>query len=346
MPPRITQRDIARAAGVSHVTVSLALRDHHSISKETRDRIKAIADQIGYAPDPMLVGLSAYRRSVRPAAYQSNIGWINAHQNPADLYVGEYREYYDGALQRAKELGYIVESVNLSEFNYDPQSIARVLRSKGIHCLVLAPCERTGSELHIDFSRYCAVRLGYSYRFPALHTVTNAQFRTATQATERLMALGYQRIGLVLSEDVNKRTAWNFLGGFNAALQDLPQSRRIPPCSLNPHEADKIARWLTKNKVDCVLGQGYWLLQILRDKGMQVPEDLGYADLALNRDESRVSGMSQNACLSGVAAIDLLNGMMQRGETGIPDVPMHLYTEGQWIEGTTVQERHPSSLTE
>ncbi|XHR27101.1 MAG: LacI family DNA-binding transcriptional regulator [Chthoniobacteraceae bacterium] len=342
MPPRITQRDIAKAAGVSHVTVSLALRDHHSISKETRDRIKAIAEEIGYAPDPMLVGLSAYRRSARPAAYQSNIGWINGHQNPADLYIGEYREYYAGTLQRAKELGYILESIHLSEFGYDPQSIMRVLRSKGIQGLVLAPSEKTGAEFRIDFSRFSAVRFGYSYNYPVLHTLSNAQFRTVTKAVERILAMGYERIGMILSEDVNKRTAWNFQGGFNAAMQEVPPRHRVAPISVNSADKKGIAHWLQKHKVDCILGQGYWLLYILKELGIRVPDDIGYADIALNRQEAIVSGMMQNSFLSGVAAVDLLNGMMQRSETGIPEVPMHLYTEGQWFEGSTVKAHvHP-----
>ncbi len=346
MPPRITQRDIAKAAGVSHVTVSLALRDHHSISKATRERIKAIAEEIGYAPDPMLVGLSAYRRSERPAAYQSNLGWINGHHNPADLYIGGYREYYEGTLHRATELGYILEKINLSEYGYDPQSIMRVLRSKGIKGLVLAPSENPGAELRIDFSRFCAVRFGYSYNYPILHTVSNAQFRTVTKAVEHLLALGYQRIGMILSQDINRRTAWNFQGGFNAAMQEVPARHRVAPVSFKIEDKKGIARWIQKHKVDCILGHGYWLMyNVLGDIGIRVPEDMGYADIAVNQEDMTASGMRQNSFLSGVAAVDLLNGMMQRSETGIPEVPIHLYTEGLWFEGKTVRTQAGSKLS-
>ena len=40
--------DIAERAGVAPSTVSRALRDHARISKETRTRIKQIADEMGF----------------------------------------------------------------------------------------------------------------------------------------------------------------------------------------------------------------------------------------------------------------------------------------------------------
>jgi LacI family transcriptional regulator len=59
---RVTLRDIAKAAGVSHVTVSLALRNQAQIPTATRNRIRSLADKMGYVPDPALGRLNAYRR--------------------------------------------------------------------------------------------------------------------------------------------------------------------------------------------------------------------------------------------------------------------------------------------
>jgi LacI family transcriptional regulator len=63
----ITQRDLAKMAGVSHTTVSLALRQHPSISDETRARILKLAHKLSYRPDPMLAALNAYRVKRAPA---------------------------------------------------------------------------------------------------------------------------------------------------------------------------------------------------------------------------------------------------------------------------------------
>lgn len=48
---RPTIKDIAQLAGVSHVTVSQALRDFPSISDATKANIRRIADEIGYSPN-------------------------------------------------------------------------------------------------------------------------------------------------------------------------------------------------------------------------------------------------------------------------------------------------------
>lgn len=55
-PGRLTQRDIARLAGVSQTTVSLVLNDRPDaarIAPETRERVLRVIRETGYAADPM-----------------------------------------------------------------------------------------------------------------------------------------------------------------------------------------------------------------------------------------------------------------------------------------------------
>src|SRR5512145_2029520 len=47
----VTIKDIAKLAGVTHSTVSRSLNDSPLVSAETRERIKAIAREQGYAPN-------------------------------------------------------------------------------------------------------------------------------------------------------------------------------------------------------------------------------------------------------------------------------------------------------
>ncbi|RIV40221.1 LacI family DNA-binding transcriptional regulator [Micromonospora radicis] len=66
MPPaprRVTQRDIARLAGVSQATVSLVLNNRSDadvrIAPETRDRVLRVIAETGYAADPVARRLAA-----------------------------------------------------------------------------------------------------------------------------------------------------------------------------------------------------------------------------------------------------------------------------------------------
>jgi LacI family transcriptional regulator len=48
-----TLQDISRIAGTSHVTVSMALRDHPRISLRRREQIKQLAREMNYQPNPI-----------------------------------------------------------------------------------------------------------------------------------------------------------------------------------------------------------------------------------------------------------------------------------------------------
>lgn len=58
---KVTIKDIARAAGVSHPTVSRALNDNPAISKATSERIKKLAVKMGYVPNASARGLKTSR---------------------------------------------------------------------------------------------------------------------------------------------------------------------------------------------------------------------------------------------------------------------------------------------
>ena len=49
--PRVSIKDIARQAGVSHSTVSRALSDSPLVSAQTKNRIRLLAGDLGYSPD-------------------------------------------------------------------------------------------------------------------------------------------------------------------------------------------------------------------------------------------------------------------------------------------------------
>lgn len=58
---RITINDIAKASGYSKTSVSFAFNDPGRISEKARKKILAVADQLGYIPDPLARSLSLRR---------------------------------------------------------------------------------------------------------------------------------------------------------------------------------------------------------------------------------------------------------------------------------------------
>lgn len=64
MAKRVTSVDVARLAGVSQSTVSRTFGVDSSIAPETRDKVRAAADQLGYAPNAIARSLITNRTNI------------------------------------------------------------------------------------------------------------------------------------------------------------------------------------------------------------------------------------------------------------------------------------------
>ena len=344
---RITQKDVAKEAGVSHVAVSLALRGHRGIPSSTRQRIEEIAKRLGYTPDPMLKALASYRRMQKPPSFQSTLGWINTWpQAPEHSPSEDFRLYFQSAKARARELGFGLDVFSFSDYGFERRAIQQVLQARNIHGLLVAPLQNPFDHIDLDWSLYSAVRLGYSMRDTVLHTVMNSQYRSAYTAVENLFHLGYRRIGYITLNDL--RCGGHFLGGYISArqelgLEELPVMRIDPdsPRIDSPVRLQDVRSWLKAEKPEAVLAPGYEI-PLFQSWGYSVPDDLGVASLEVSDSNPALSGMNQNPCGVGQAAIDLLVSLMQRQETGIPARPIHVLVDGWWNPGRTVRNMHRS----
>ena len=85
MADRPTMTDVARRAGVSRALVSIVFRDVPGASAETRVRVRAAAEELGYRPDRRARLLSRRRTQVLGVAFALG------HEFHADLLAGLYR---------------------------------------------------------------------------------------------------------------------------------------------------------------------------------------------------------------------------------------------------------------
>ncbi|MEU5283051.1 LacI family DNA-binding transcriptional regulator [Streptomyces sp. NPDC020755] len=90
----VTLLDVARAAGVSKSTVSDALQGSGRVAEATRDRVRAVAEQLGYRPN------SAARRLRR-----ASTGAVGLHLPATATRLDYYMNLAFGAVERAQEDG-------------------------------------------------------------------------------------------------------------------------------------------------------------------------------------------------------------------------------------------------
>ncbi len=100
MATRANLKDIARAAGVSHMTVSRVVRGERSVAPSTAATVRRFIRQLGYRPDPALSALAAYRTRRRSPAAGHVLAFLEAEATP---YVARVRH---GAREEAGRFGY------------------------------------------------------------------------------------------------------------------------------------------------------------------------------------------------------------------------------------------------
>jgi DNA-binding LacI/PurR family transcriptional regulator len=331
---RITQQDIARAAGVSRGAVSLALGGHTSIPSETRARIQKIATKLGYTPDPMLTALASYRHGRRSADFRGTIGWL---AQTTDVFkwreIAHFMDYLEAARTRAEFHGYRVEVLDLQEMGITWSRAATIAKSRGIDGILLCPQPYSDMDLaDFPWEDFAAVTFGYSIAKPKLNSVAPAQYRASFNTMKELLARGYQRIGFALNSWHDQRTDHNYLAGYLAAYELHSTTERIPVCL----DRD-FAPWLKQHRPDAVVTGDVKFLEKLATLGISAPADLGVACPLLASPDGPMSGVWEDNQQIGKAAVDFLVSLLHQGERGVPTHPQRLLVEGMWVPGRTLR---------
>jgi LacI family transcriptional regulator len=307
---------------------------------ETRKRIQQKAKKMGYLPDPMLSALNAYRTQSRPQGYRGNLAWVTNYPEPKGWAQHEiFKSHYEGAKQRAEALGYRLEEFWLGEEKMSPKRAAQVLQARNIRGLLLCAQSRAGVEIQLDWARFAAVTFGYTLAKPALHTVSGHTFHAMGETIDQVLQLGYARPGLVLLSASDDRIFNIWSGAFLTRQQRLPKTQHVPIYLPEAFDERAFLRWVEKHKPDVVIGQNPDLIGILERAGYRVPQDIGFATPSLVTHARQPSGIDENSRQMGVAAVDMLVGMIHRNETGIPSIPYYLLIKGQWRSGKTLARR-------
>lgn len=335
---RVTLRDIAQAAGCHFTTVSLALRNRPGIPAATRERIRRIAKQLGYRPDPLLAALSSYRRAKAGPGYRATLGWVTNFPTRKGWAAEEiYAEYFAGARSRAAALGFKLEEFWLGESGMSAGRASQILSARGIEGIILAPQPVAAAALELDWDRFSATAIGYSTAQPSLHMVCPNQYRCIRLAIDRLQRREYRRIGLVMLRASDERVDHNWLAGYLVGQAEMKAADRVPHLFLPRWNDAALGRWLAMHKPDAIISKCRETLPALRRLGYAVPRDLGVAYLTGVHPGRELSGVSEDPLQVGAAAVDYLAGMLRRNERGVPERPQRLLTEGVWVDGRTVR---------
>lgn len=193
--------DIAKVAGVSKATVSLALNDHTRISDETKQKIKAIAKEIGYVQRPVTPKATAARVRRKPGT-AIGVLYIGEGQGIAQF----FRETLSGISEYASRSGVPVVMIGMFAVNEttDAAEVYDKVIDAGVSGIIVvsASAKLYGLELLAD-RQFPMVFVGnrrLADRETALHCVSSDNYDGGVIATEYLLRLGHRRIAVLMGK--------------------------------------------------------------------------------------------------------------------------------------------------
>lgn len=205
-----TLSDVARAAGVSPMTVSRVINRDGKVRPQTRERIEAAIETLRYAPNPAARLLAG--------AVQTRI--LLLYGNPSSAYLSEVLL---GCLAGAG----ITNSQLMLEKCADggqAETIARAVEG-GFDGVILPPpfCGSHEIIAVLQAARIPTALIATGAPVPGACAVTIDDERAATDMTRHLIGLGHRRIGFVVGNS-NQTASRKRLEGFRLAIQqaDLP----------------------------------------------------------------------------------------------------------------------------
>ena len=338
-----TMQQIADAVGCSRMAVSLALRNSPKISAATIARIRKVADEMGYRPNPMVSALMTQLRHGRTVKRPTTLAYVTAYPTEDGWrQPGLFTEFHIGAEKRAEALGYKLEEYWLRRPGLTEKRFCDVLFARNVLGLVIAPLPSGGGTLTLDWPRFATAAIGYSVTSPNIHRASNDQYSTIRLAIAELTRLGYRRPGLALTRDGDERVKHNWSAGMLVEQSMVPADRRVPLLLADGPFEEAFAEWFSAYRPDVILTQEWRCARVLKNLGVRVPEDVGIANLGVTREETQWAGMNQNAELVGAAALDLVDAQLRRNEFGIPVQQKTVVIPGHWVAGPTVRGVAPT----
>ncbi len=335
MPARPTLRSLAAEAGVSPMTVSLALRGSREVSAATRRRLQRLATTRGYAPDPTLAKLMHHLRARAPQRFKATVCALSQTWPNVLIDRNDYLNRLIGSLRtRAESLGYGFDLINADDYPTRSQ-LQRVLLSRGIEGIVILPLRIPGGlDKRVEWARFSVVSVASSLLSPVFHSVIPHHFDNMLRACRALTAAGYRRIGLSLSRHWNDRVHNRWSGAY-AWQNEFGGTERVATLqredSGDPSDDAAFMNWLERERPDTVIVETLdpsRIAAVVR----RLPCARQPLLVAMNLPSAiTAAGIDQRADHIGAFAMELLAGMVTRGERGVPAAPHTTMINGTWI---------------
>lgn len=338
--PAPSLRQLAQQLGLSHTTVSEALRGSPRVKPATRAKVLKAAKALGYQRNPLAGALMSEMRRSRAGTFRGVLAVLDL-DGPEGRVSGPmryHRELTKGATKRAEELGFKADAFSVGKGGLSLERLDKILQSRGIGGIFLLPVRETPDLTRLDWTHFSGIYSDYVIERPGLHAVCPDHYRSMLTALDRLRALGYRRPGLVLGTSHDARLLYRWEAAYHAYQTHHDGMTRLPPLIMSDPNAKDFDRWFRTVKCDVVLAHSPEVMEWMKAAGAKVPETHGFCCLNVLNSTERVSGLDLQPRLLGVRGMELLISMVLRNECGAPEQAMTTTVPAMWQDGDTLRK--------
>ena len=312
--------DVARAAGVSTMTVSRVINGSHQVSDAKREAVLETARKLNFSPNHAARSLASGKAV--------HIGLL--YSNPSAAYLSQF---LIGSLAAARRLGLhlVLEPCDSSDPT-EQSEIVRALEASHVAGVIVPPPLSESLPILTELASIGmpVVTVARGRPGPDDLNVAIDDYQAAAEMTRHLVELGHRRIGFIAGhpnhmasddrrrgfldtlracgieepDELVEQGYFSYRSGLNAAERLLSLARR--PTALFASNDDMAAA----------------AVSVAQRLGLQVPEDLsvvGFDDTALATTIwPTLTTVRQPISKMAEAALELLRSELQHGHSGLP----------------------------
>lgn len=339
----VSMKDISAVCGVSVATVSKALNDHDDIGKETKKRIRQVAEEMGYFPNTAAKMLKTHR--------SYNVGVLFNHEDYSGLTHDYYAFVLDSMKNTVEEKGYDITFVNTRKNRAGAMSYLEHCKSRGFDGVAIVCTDFYSPEiLQLVRSGIPAVTL--DHLFNNVSAVMSNNVQGMQDLLTYIYKKGHRRIAYIHGAD--SAVTQSRLSSFYRTAGQLDLTIPDEYIRMSPYRDTKGAYRETQYLLDlekpptCIIYPddfsafgGYNLMQ---ERGLRVPDDIsiaGYDGIRIARHiEPTLTTLRQDTAELGRQVGEKLISLIEHPKTTLVET---IVVEGHVFEGNSVAEINAKS---
>ena len=331
----VSMKDIAQHCGVSVATVSKALNGQRDIGEDTRARICAVAEELGYMTNSVARALKTNR------TYNLGVLFVDERRS------GLAHEYFSSMLEsfkvEAENHGYDITFINHNVGGQTTSYLQHCLY-RGVDGVIIACVDFTNPQVrelvdsgiplvtvdHIFNNRLAVVSdnvIGLEELVRYVHSrghrkiaFLHGERTTVTQNRLTGFYRACEALNLEIPEEYIRECVYHDPDRCAAATRELLNLPERPTCIIFPDDFSYIGG-----------------MNVLNEMGLRIPEDIsvvGYDGIHLAK-VLNLTTYSQNAEKIGATAAERLISLIEPPKTTLID---RIMVPGELLEGTTVKD--------